>query len=177
MRAGIPAFAKPARHGFTLMEVSAGLAILLMVSGSLLVMVQQHLTFMELSRRQSFLAEEAPKIGSILARMFQQADHYFIYENLAQARGGGTPVLTGGTAVRLFFKTAAQTVQERFITADTAGGRTSLRFHTPRADGTLSSWPICQGLQAAAFRADEGLLSALLTGPNGEEVAYCGGGR
>lgn len=176
MNARIPALFRSSR-GFTLMEVSAGMAIMLMVSAALVIMLQQHLTFMQLAQRQSFLAEEAPKIGSVLGRMFQQADHYFIYENLAQARGGGAPVLAGGTAVRLFFKTAAQTTQERFITAEAVDGSTRLQFHTPREDGTLSSWLICQGLQGAVFRADEGLLSAVLTGPNGEEVAYCGGGR
>ncbi|MGV2479986.1 UNVERIFIED_CONTAM: hypothetical protein IGO34_24590, partial [Salmonella enterica subsp. enterica serovar Weltevreden] len=106
------------------MEVAAGMAIMLMVSAALVIMLQQHLTFMQLAQRQSFLAEEAPKIGSVLGRMFQQADHYFIYENLAQARGGGAPVLAGGTAVRLFFKTAAQTTQERFITAEAVDGST-----------------------------------------------------
>lgn len=165
------------RAGFTLMEISTAMGLMVMLSGALVVMLQQHLSFMALAQRQSFLAEEAPKIGNILGRIFQQADHYFIYTNLEASQGGGTPILTGGGAVKLFFKSAAQTTTERLIAAEVGATGTSLRFYTAQPDGTVSSWLICQGLQAATFRADEGILMVTLTGPNGEEISYCGGAR
>lgn len=165
------------RIGFTLLEMSTAMGLMVMLSSALVVMLQQHLTFLGLAQKQSFLAEEAPKIGNILGRIFQQADHFFIYSNLQSAQGGGAPVLTGGGAVRLFFKGAMQAMEERIIATETDTSGVALRFHAKHADGTTSSWLVCQGLQGAVFRADEGILTVTLTGPNNEEISYCGGAR
>ncbi len=159
------------------MELSTAMALMLMLSGALVVMLQQHLTFLDMARRQAFLTEEAPKIGTLLGRIFQQADHYFIYADREAAEAGAAPVLVNGEAVRLFFKNVAQTTEERTIAAEAGPSGTELRFYVRQADGTTTSWLICQGLQGAAFRADEGILIATLTGPNGEEISYCGGGQ
>lgn len=164
-------------HGFTLIEISTAMGLMVMLSGALVVMVQQHLSFMAMARRQTFLTQEAPQIGNILGRIFQHADHFFIYPSHASAIGGGSPVIQNGSAVRLFFKTAVQTTQERLIAAETDTRGTSLRFYTPQPDGTETSWLICQGLQGATFNASEGILTVTLTGPNGEEITYCGGAR
>ncbi len=99
------------RRGFTLMEVSTAMGLMVMLSGALVVMLQQHLSFMGMAQRQSFLAQEAPQIGNILGRIFQQADHFFIYTSRESALNGGTPVIENGNVVRLFFKTAVQTTQ------------------------------------------------------------------
>lgn len=169
--------ARLGRQGFTLMEVSTAMGLMVMLSGALVVMLQQHLGFMGMAQRQTFLAKEAPQIGNILGRIFQQADHYFIYADRASAGGGVTPVIQNGGAVRLFFKTASQTTQERLIAAEADSSGTSLRFYTPQPDGTETSWLICQGLQGAAFNANEGILTVTLNGPNGELITYCGGAR
>jgi prepilin-type N-terminal cleavage/methylation domain-containing protein len=164
-------------RGFTLMEVSTAMGLMVMLSGALVVMLQQHLSFMGMARRQAFLAQEAPQIGNILGRIFHQADHFFIYSSHESALAGGAPVIENGGAVRLFFKTAVQTTEERLIAAETGRNGTSLRFYTPQPDGTETSWLICQGLQGATFNAGEGILTVTLTGPNGEEITYCGGSR
>ncbi|MEN3943765.1 hypothetical protein WJU23_20865 [Prosthecobacter sp. SYSU 5D2] len=177
MKSALPAPGARRRNGFTLLEVSTAMGLMITLSGALILMLQQHLSFMAMAQRQSFLIQEAPKIGSILGRIFQQADHYFIYENLEAAGLGAAPRLVDGGAVRLFFKTAAQTTEERIIAAEEEAAGTSLRFYTRQADGSSTSWLICQGLQAASFRADGGILEATLTGPNGEEISYCGGAR
>jgi prepilin-type N-terminal cleavage/methylation domain-containing protein len=168
---------RPNRHGFTLMEVSTAMGLMVILSGALVVMLQQHLSFMGMAQKQSFLAKEAPQIGNILGRIFQQADHFFIYTSRESALSGGTPVIENGGAVRLFFKTAVQTSQERLIAAETDSNGTSLRFYTPQPDGTETSWLICQRLQGATFNANEGILTVTLTGPNGEEITYSGGAR
>jgi hypothetical protein len=173
-----PIHRKRSSHcGFTLMEVSTAMGLMVMLSGALVVMLQQHLSFMDMARRQTFLAQEAPQIGNILGRIFQQADHFFIYISHESALGGGTPVIQNGGAVRLYFKTAVQTTQERIIAAETGSNGTSLRFYTPQPDGSETSWLICQGLQGATFNAGEGILTVTLIGPNGEEITYCGGAR
>jgi hypothetical protein len=162
--------------GFTLMETSAAMAVLVVLSVAMVVMLQQHLSFMTLTTRQAFLTNEAPKIGNVLGRIFNQADHYFVYDSRASALAGAAPVLTDGRAVRLFFKSAAQQTVERTIAVETTGGATSLRFYTPQANGTQTSWVICNSLTGANFHTDEGILSVTLQGPNGEEVTYSGGG-
>lgn len=159
------------------METSAALAVLVVLAVAMVVMVQQHVTFMALSARQSFLTNEAPKIGNLLGRIFNQADHYFVYSSRDSALAYEQPVLTNGRAVRLFFKSAAQQTLERVIAAETTSGNTVLRFYTPQANGTQSSWVICNGISGANFRADEGVLSVTLQGPNGEEVTYSGGAQ
>jgi hypothetical protein len=165
-----------APRGFTLLETSMAIGLMMVLGGAMVVMLQQHLTFLGITSRQAFLTREAPQIGNVLGRIFQQADHYFIYESAESALAGGPPVLTGG-AVRLFFKTAAQTVQERLIAAAPAARSTGLRCITPLADGAESSWWICDGLQGATFSASQGILTATLAGPNGEEITYSGGAR
>ena len=57
------------RAGFTLMELSTAMGLMLILGSSLVVMLQQHVTLMSLAQRQSFLADEAPKIGNLIGRM------------------------------------------------------------------------------------------------------------
>lgn len=165
------------RQAFTLMELSVAMGLMLLLGGVLLVMLQQHLSFMMMARRQAFLAQEAPQIGNLLGRIFQQADHYFIYQNRDSALAHDKPVIYNGGAVRLFFRTAVQTTRECLIAAEDGIGGTSLHFYNSLPDGMASSWQICRGLKSAVFNADEGILTVKLTGPNGEEITYCGGGR
>lgn len=177
MKVRFHSFSKRQNSGFTLMEMSLALGLMVMLGGALVAMLQQHLTFLGLAQKQSFLAEEAPKIGNVLGRIFQQADHYFIYTNLEAAQNVAAPMLSGGGAVRLFFKGATQDVEERIIATQEDASGVSLRFYVPQDDGTTTSWLICQGLQGVSFGADQGILVATLTGPNGEEISYCGGAR
>lgn len=165
------------RAGFTLMEVSTAMSLMVVLSIAMVVMIQQHVTFMSLAQKQTFLSDDAPKIGNLVARIFNQADHYFVYPDLDSAMGGATPVLSGGGAVRLFFKTAAQETEQRVLAAEEGTQGTELKFYTLKADGTQSSWTVASRLQGATFSAEQGVLSVTLQGPNGEEISYCGGGR
>lgn len=165
------------RRGFTLVEMSTALGLMLTLATALVAMLQQHVTFMGIVQTQSFLADEAPKIGNVLGRIFNQADHYFVYPSRDSALTGGTPVLVDGQAVRLFFKAADQTTSERLIAVNTGASGAELRFYNRQPDGSLNSWVICNRLQGATFSADEGILTVTLRGPSGEEVTYCGGGQ
>lgn len=153
------------------------ISISLVLAVVLVVMLQQHLSFMALAQKQSFLADEAPKIGNLLGRILNQTDSYFVYADRDSALAGATPVLTNGLAVRLLFKSAAQETIERLIAVEPLDGTAALQFYATQDDGSLSSWTICDQLQGASFRADEGILNITLVGPNGEEVTYSGGAR
>jgi hypothetical protein len=66
---------------------------------------------------------------------------------------------------------------ERLISVEQTADGSELRFYTPQADGTSTSWLVCNQITDANFRNDEGILSVTLEGPNGEEVTYSGGAR
>ena len=165
------------RAGYTLLEMSTAMAVMLVLATALVVMLQQHVQFMQMFQQQSFLASEAPKIGNLLGRIINQADHYFVYPTKADALSGGAPVLTAGRAVRLFFKSANQETTERLITMETAASSHSLRFYSWAADGTASSWTISSLVTDAEFLSDQGILSMTLQGPNSERVTYGGGAK
>ncbi len=165
------------RAGFTLMEVSTAMGLMLILGSSLVVMLQQHVTLMSLAQRQSFLSDEAPKIGNLIGRILSQADHYLVYQTHDAAVAGTAPVLAGGRAVRLFFRAADQTTQVRIVSAQAVAGGVDLRFHHTLADGSQTSWSICNRLGDATFAADQGILTVTLSGPNGEQITYGGGAQ
>jgi hypothetical protein len=159
------------------MELSVAMSILLGLATVMVVMLQQHLTMVRMATQQAFLSHEAPKIGDLLGRILNQTDHYFVYESRASAAAGNPPVLTNGTAVRLFFKTATEGTMERMLSFETTASGPQLRFFVPKADGSLTSWLVSNQLAGTTFSADQGVLSVTLQGPDGEEITYSGGGR
>ena len=160
-----------------MLEMSAALSVSLVLAVALVIMLQQHAQFLEMFRRQSFLAGEAPKIGNLLGRIINESDHYFVYATKADALGGGQPLLTEGKAVRLFFKSPNHEQAERLITVEDTSSGAAMRFYNLRADGSQSSWTISDRIAGADFLSDQGILNVTLTGPNGEQVTYGGGAR
>jgi hypothetical protein len=165
------------RGGFTLVETSLAISVLLGLSLTMVSMLQQHVTFMALIQRQSFLTTEAPQIGNLVGRLFGSADHYFVYADRAAGLGGAAPVLVGGRAVRLFTQSTSGGTTEIWIEVQGTGTDQSLHCHSLLPDGTSNTWRVCQGLAGASFRCDEGVLGITLTGPNGELISYYGGSR
>ncbi len=165
------------KAGFTLLEMSAAFGVLMVIGIAMLAMLQQHTKFLELFRQQSFLAAEAPKIGNLLSRILNEADHYFVYPGKAEALAAGQPTMAPGQAVKLFFKSPNQGTEERMIVAESTTKGTALRFYSLRQDGTTSSWTIASRLGGASFQSDQGILNMTLQGPNGEVVTYGGGVR
>lgn len=165
------------RAGFTLLEMSTAFGVLMVLGVALLAMLQQHTQFLEMFRRQSFLAVEAPKIGNLLGRILNEADHYFVYAGKDEALAAGQPTMAPGQAVKLFFKTPTQETEERMIVAESTAKGTALRFYSWGADGTTAAWTIASRLRSASFQSDQGILNMTLEGPNGELVTYGGGVR
>ncbi|RYD38259.1 MAG: type II secretion system protein [Verrucomicrobiaceae bacterium] len=163
--------------GFTLIETSTALVAIMMVGLALVLLTKQYAVFVGLAARQSFLTVEAPQIGNLLGRLFDQSNSFLVYESRAGAMAGVAPVLTGGKAVRLFFPTATGVILERWITVEPSAGLFQLKCHTVHADDTESSWTVAGRLAGASFGCDQGILSATLQGPNGEEISYYGGSQ
>jgi hypothetical protein len=140
-------------------------------------MIQQHTLFLKFFRQQSFLSVEAPTIGNLLGRILNDADHYFVYSSKDEALAGGVPVLTNGSAVRLFYKTPTQETEERLVVVENITGGKALKFYGWQLDGTATSWTISSKIADASFLSNQGILNITLVGPNGEEVTYGGGAR
>ena len=66
------------RLGFTLLETSLGVFVTMALGTVLILMLQQHITFMGWMQKQSFLTTEAPQIGNLVGRIFGAADSYFV---------------------------------------------------------------------------------------------------
>jgi hypothetical protein len=165
------------RGGFTLVETSLAISLLLGLSLTMISMLQQHVTFMGLIQRQSFLTTEAPQIGNLVGRLFGSADHYFVYSSRAAGLGGAAPVLTNGGAVRLYCESVNGETTEIWITVEPSGSETILRCHSLLPNGSEQAWTVCRGLGGASFRCDQGVLGITLNGPNGEQISYYGGSR
>jgi hypothetical protein len=165
------------RAGFTLLEASTAMFVLVGLGVALVVMLQQHITFVRFFKQQTFLTSEAPAIGNLLGRILNGADHYFVYASKDQAMSGGLPILTSGKAVRLFYKTPTQETEERLVVVETLSGKNALRFYGWQQDGTPTSWTISDKIADAEFLSTQGILSMTLEGPNGEEVTFGGGAK
>src|SRR6188768_1105080 len=69
------------KAGFTMLELSTAMCLLIVLGTALVTMLNQHMTFVKMFRQQSFLASEAPQIGNLLGRILNAADHYFVYSS------------------------------------------------------------------------------------------------
>ena len=174
------------RAGFTLVEMSLAMVLIMGLGLSLLIMLNSHLQFMEWARRQSFVARETPRITNLLGRLLNQADHFFIYESeAALGNASATPSLSG-SAVKLFFNTPeGGGAREQHLVLTQSADSTLLRLIDAQDD---SGWTVAAGhpaagdleaigLQNASFALDQGLLRVTLLGPSGEQVHFYGGGR
>mgnify|MGYP006949120957 CR=1 FL=1 len=153
------------------------MAVMMVVATALVAMMQQHVTFLQMCQQQVFLTSEAPKIGNLLNRILNNADHYFVYATKEDALGNGLPTLTSGSAVKLFFKSAAQTTETRVLSVEPTPAGASLRFYTPQSTSPETSWTVTSKIRSASFQNADGILSLTLLGPNREQVTYYGGAR
>lgn len=163
--------------GFSLLESATAMGIMVVLGVALLMMLQQHIFFLRMFKQQTFLSSEAPAIGNLVGRIFNEVDHYFVYATKNDALGGGVPILSAGRAVRLFFKTPNQGIEERLIAVENTGSGNALKFYGWQSDGTPTSWTISDKIADAEFLSTQGILNMTLEGPNGEEITYGGGAR
>jgi hypothetical protein len=165
-----------ARAGFTLLEISVALGMALSLSAVLMAMLQQHLNFVRLFERQTFLTNEAPQLGNLLVRILNGADHFFVYSTKDEALAGSNPKLGSGQAAGLFFKAPMAAEKKlRVLAIETLQtGRVALRCYAPEL-GT--SWTVSDKLASAEFLAEDGILGFRLNGPHGEQTTYWGGAR
>lgn len=165
---------KSRQRGFTLIEVSAAFMMMMILSGTIVTLLSQHVFFMQMYNNASFLSEEAPRINALVSSIVNQADSYFIFSNLTDAQnlGGATPVTSGGTAVRLTFRNPSGETDESILSY--AGG--TLNYHYKRLGvwSTTPDWVVTSQPKSATFSNDLGLLLIRLVGPEDEVIEFVG---
>ncbi|MCF6237751.1 MAG: hypothetical protein L3J79_02890 [Candidatus Marinimicrobia bacterium] len=166
------------RKGFTLIEITMYLAMSMVLSATLLLMLQSHFTFMRVLSSFEFIRDDAPQINVVLTEVFGKATSYRIYNTTSNARFGGAGVTSGGKAVVLNFRNPDGTQGSSIIGLDTTAGNTSLNFYN--YDLVAGSWPaspswtISEQVADVDFSIDQGIMLVTLTGPRNEQITYGG---
>jgi len=166
------------QSGFTLIELALVLGVSVMIASALVGMFNTHLQMMNQAAQYRFLAKDAPFIGLLLTRTIGNAEDYRIYTSrTAVTSANGTPVLTGGTAVRLWMRQPNSTFRQAILSFETIGGHSGIYFFlTDDVTGTFPtapSWELAGGqLTGATFDASTGLLLATLNGSYGDQYTF-----
>lgn len=172
-----PRFPKRQQHGFTLIEVSLAFMMLIILSGSVVSLLTQHVFFMQLINNSSFLSEEAPRINAMVSSIVNQADSYQIFGSLADAEAGANPVLNGGTAVRLTFRNPSGVADECILSfAGVGGGAASLNYHYLSGGDwpAQPNWVVTSQPANVTFSTNQGSLLVRFVGPDGEIIEFAG---
>ncbi|MEY4484650.1 MAG: hypothetical protein RL693_2102 [Verrucomicrobiota bacterium] len=173
----VPRFLKAKAHGFTLIEVSMAFMMLIILSGSVVSLLTQHVFFMQLINNSSFLSEEAPRINAMVSSIVNQADSYQIFGNLADAEAGAKPLLNDGTAVRLTFRNPSGVPDECILSfAKVGGAPASLNYHylSGGAWSAAPNWVVTSQPASVTFSTNEGSLLVRFVGPDGEIIEFAG---
>src|SRR5690606_4909292 len=126
-------------RGFTLVEMSLALSLTLGIAATIVVLLQQQVSFVGMISRFQFLREEAPQINTLLATLLNKADSYRIYSNREQAVSGSGAVNRDGRALRLRFRNPDGSQSHAIVAFEEQEGRNRLNFYFRKEN--QASWP------------------------------------
>jgi hypothetical protein len=164
------------RRGFTLLELSIGLLVGMMVGAISLTLLNQQTSFLRIFRAQDFLTSEAPLINNYLARVIANADGYRLHGSFENAVARTSPVLAGARAITLRFKQPTGGFREVILAQHNPGAGNGLYFYLVATDGTVGQpqFPVTKRVADTVFSVEEGILRVRIAGPNGEQIVYSG---
>jgi len=145
--------------GYTLIELSVVLVLIVLIASTLTSMLTQQVQFYTRWNTQRFIAEEAPLANNIVVRLFAKADTFRVVNN---------KMVLG------------------FVQDDGTTRYGELSYAAPAAPSTLGSleysynngvdapvaWDVARGISSAAFNRVGNTLQFTLTGPYGGQVTY-----
>ena len=177
MKLSLPRFRR-LRRGYTLLELSIGMMMGIIVSVMLLAVFNQQLAFLKIFNAQSFLTTEAPIINNYVGRVIGAAEGYRLYTNVLSLTSGGAPVLTESTALMLRFKEPNGTFRASVLTFENPGPGQGwgLYYRRVTTTGTITDpeWALSKKPTDVKFSVVDGILRVKITGPAGEEITYSG---
>ncbi|MFC5051632.1 type II secretion system protein [Rubritalea spongiae] len=176
------------KKGYTLIELSVVMVLVIMIAGTLTSMLSQQVQFLSWWNTQKFIAEDAPLVNNMVVRLFSQADAFRVHNTQANALNGTGGTLAGGTAVMLGFSSPNGGKEYGIINYNAANG--SIEYsNVTNNNGILSivngdTWTMASGVAGAVFDVSNGTLNGVnvagyegvieftLTGPYGGQITY-----
>jgi type II secretory pathway pseudopilin PulG len=165
------------RHrGFTLIELSMAMILGMAVSGMVIAIFNQQLSFLRLYQTQSFLTDEAPVISNYVSKLVGKADRFRLHDSVADALLGRNPRLTSSPVVVLNFRQPDGTVRASILSFENRGAGNALYYYVVPTNGILGApqWYVTNKPTNVQFGMLEGVLRMTLTGPAGEQIIYSG---
>jgi prepilin-type N-terminal cleavage/methylation domain-containing protein len=92
------------KRGYTLVELTAAMAVGLAVAAMTLSLAMQQFSFLRIFRAQEFLTYEGPVINNFVVKLVSQADGFRIHQSVGDAESGVSPVLEDGSVLVLIHK-------------------------------------------------------------------------
>jgi prepilin-type N-terminal cleavage/methylation domain-containing protein len=167
---------KTSKRGFTLIELSIGIMVGLMIGAMTLTMLNQQITFLKIFRAQSFLNEEAPIISHHVSKLFINAERYRLHASLEDAIAGDDPQLTESPVVVLNFRQPDGTLRAGILSFEDRGDGNALYYYVVPLTGVLGDpeWAITTKPTNVSFFVESGIIRTRLTGPAGEVITFSG---
>jgi len=167
------------RSGFTLLEMCIGMALTLGVASASMVMLSQHLSFLNMVKKFDFLRDDAPVINLMVSRILAQASSYRLYSSTSAGKAEASAVNTGANAIVMKFRRPNGTFDRCMIAFEGSGETGSLNFYNKSGGAWPAdpSWVISSKVTNVSMSNDTGIVLLTLTGPNQEEITYVGSGE
>jgi hypothetical protein len=157
--------------------MSVAMLMAIIVAGASLAILSQQVTFTRMVRSQAFLLEDAPTINNLFSRMLGRANDYRVYADVSAAKSGGTSILADGHALLLRFRQPDGSLINAILAAEDAGtGRVRVGFYYTKSNTWKAApdWVLTSAPTDLTFSIENGVLRALFTGPEGEQITYSG---
>ncbi len=166
-------------RGFTLIEMSTAMIVAITISGIMMALLQQQISFHRVMRAQNFLVEEAPQINHTITSVLAQADAYRIHLDLTDAVSDTNAVTADGKTLVLGFLEADGSQRFGIISFESSVDSTYLGYYnldpaSPFGGEGNPDWIISHQVTDATFFVENGVFRMQLTGPSGETITYSG---
>lgn len=164
------------KRGFTLIELSVVMILVVMISTTLGTMLSQQLQFFRWWHTQKFIAEDAPLINSLFVRIYSNADAFRIHSTKAGALAGTGGATADGAAMLLGFSQPDGTTAYGVVEYDSAAQK--LLYNNVTVDAATgdrsqgSQWTIASGVADASFDIVDSTMQLTMTGPYGGQITY-----
>lgn len=166
------------RKGMTLVELALALSLGIAISGLIMVLVNQQLSFLRIFRIQSFLVDEAPMISMHVGRMAGKADRFRLHASVADALAGRDPRLSDSPVLLMTFLQPDGTNRSTILAFETVGGGKALNYYLVPTGASPSlgaaQWAITRKAEDIKFSVEQGVLRMTIKGAAGEQIIYSG---
>jgi hypothetical protein len=165
------------RRGMTLIEMSIAIGLGMLISGMLMAVFNQQLSFLKIFKAQNFLTDEAPMISTYVSKLVGQADRFSLHPTLAHAFNEVNQRLTASTVARLYYRQPDGSYRSAILSFENRGSGNQLYYYVvPQNGGNLPNpeWSVTRVPKAVSFAVVDGVLRMTLTGPYDEQVIYSG---